>query len=142
MYSTPRTHLGPFQAYSCGTTRRTGKPCSAVSGSPSLWVAKIVRSASEVGQAQVGAEAVLGPDHDMGDLGCGRREFERACGRGTPPHSAPSMLNFVTQCRSATTVANGSAENSSWFQQCLSPSAVAPKTRNSQRSGLNLGTGP
>ena len=59
-----------------------------------------------------------------------------------PPHSAPSMLNFVTQCRSATIVVNGRAENSWWFQQRLSPSAVAPKTRNSQRSGLNFGTGP
>ncbi|CAM5719624.1 hypothetical protein SCALM49S_06655 [Streptomyces californicus] len=56
---------------------------------------------------------------------------------GDAAHSAPSMLNFVTQCRSATTEENGSAENSWWFQQCLSPSAVAPKTRNSQRSGLN-----
>lgn len=52
------------------------------------------------------------------------------------------MLNFVTQCRSATTVEKGSAENSSCVQQRLSPSAVAPKTLNSQRSGLNLGTGP
>ena len=77
----------------------------------------------------------------MGDLGAGGAS-SRIVRAGTPPHSAPSMLNFVTQCRSATTVENGSAENSSWFQQRLSPSAVAPKTRNSQRSGLNLGTGP
>lgn len=61
---------------------------------------------------------------------------------GIPPHSAPSMLNFVTQCRSAMTDAYGRAVNSAWFQQCFSPSAVAPKTLNSQRSGRNLGTGP
>jgi hypothetical protein len=61
---------------------------------------------------------------------------------GIPPHSAPTMLNLVTQCRSASTVVYGRAVNSSWFQQCFSPSAVAPKTRNSQRSGRNLGTGP
>lgn len=52
------------------------------------------------------------------------------------------MLNLVTQCRSATTVAYGSAVNSSWVQRYFSPSAVAPKILNSQRSGRNLGTGP
>ncbi|SCD33664.1 hypothetical protein GA0115246_100534 [Streptomyces sp. SolWspMP-sol7th] len=61
---------------------------------------------------------------------------------GTPPHSAPMTLNRVTQCRSASTVAQPSAVNSSWLQPRLSPSAVAPKTRNSQRSGRNFGTGP
>lgn len=60
----------------------------------------------------------------------------------TPPHSAPSMLNFVTQCISATTVLYGSAVNSSCDQQCFAPSAVAPKARNSQRSARNFGTGP
>ncbi|CAM5421412.1 hypothetical protein SFUMM280S_07648 [Streptomyces fumanus] len=49
------------------------------------------------------------------------------------------MLNFVTQCRSPTTLVYGRAVNSSWFQRCFPPSAVAPKTRNSQRSGRNLG---
>ncbi len=77
----------------------------------------------------------------MGDRGRGGA-ISRTVRAGTPPHSAPSMLNFVTQCRSATTVAYGSDVNSSWFQQCFSPSAVAPKTLNSQRSGRNLGTGP
>lgn len=68
--------------------------------------------------------------------------MSRMARAGMPPHSAPSMLNFVTQCRSPTTVVYGRAVNSSWFQQCFSSSAVAPKIRNSQRSGRNLGTGP
>ncbi len=141
MYSMPRTHFGPFQAYRCGTTSRTGKPCSAVSSSPPSWVAKTVRS--EAKSASRRLELKPYSAHTITCVTCGdggaRARMSRA---RIPPHSAPCMLNFVTQCRSATTDSNGRAVNSSWFQQRLSPSAVAPKTRNSQRSGLNLGTGP
>ncbi len=140
MYSTPRTHFGPFQAYRCGTISRSGKPCSAVSSSPSLWVANRVRSAAKSDSRRLELNPYSAHTITWVTAGAGGAR-SRIVAAGTPPHSEPSMLNLVTQCRSATTVVYGRAVNSSWFQLCFSPSAVAPKTRNSQRSGRNLGTG-
>ncbi len=141
MYSTPRTHLGPFHAYRCGTTSRSGNPCSAVSSSPPLWVAKIVRSEAKSAIRRLELKPYSAQTMTWVASAAGGAS-SRSVRAATPPHSAPSMLNFVTQCRSPTTVVYGRAENSSWVQQCFSPSAVAPKTLNSQRSGRNFGTGP
>ena len=60
----------------------------------------------------------------------------------TPPHSLSSIENFVTQWKSARTVSMGSAWNSSYVQLQSSPLSNAPKTRRSQVSGRNFGSGP
>jgi len=41
-----RSHFALFQKYFPGTTRRSGQPCSAASGSPSACVARSAPSAS------------------------------------------------------------------------------------------------
>ncbi|CAM5645624.1 hypothetical protein STENM327S_05979 [Streptomyces tendae] len=103
MYSMPRTHFGPFQAYRCGTTSRSRKPCSAVSSSPSLWVAKRVRSAAKSASRRLELNPYLAHTITCVTSGAGGAS-RRIVAAGAPPHSAPSMLNFVHQCRSATTV--------------------------------------
>ena len=60
----------------------------------------------------------------------------------TPPHTLSRIENFVTQWKSARTVSIGNAWKSSYAQLQSSPLSNAPKTRRSQVSGRNLGSGP
>lgn len=74
-----------------------------MSSSPSLWVAKRVRSAAKSDSLRLELKPYSAHTITWVTAGAGGAS-SRIVVAGTPPHSAPSMLNFVTQCRSATTV--------------------------------------
>ena len=58
--SIPRSHFALFQKYLPGTTRRSGPPCSGVSGSPSACVASRASGSSRNEERRVGGVALLG----------------------------------------------------------------------------------
>src|SRR5689334_5153156 len=108
MYSTPRTHLGPFQAYRWGTISRSGEPCSAVSSLPSLLVAKRGRPQVTSASRRLDLTPYSAPTTTSVTSGAGGA-LSTPVPAGIPPHPAPTMLNLVTQCRSASTVVYGRA---------------------------------
>ena len=83
----PRSHFALFQKYLPGTTRRSGPPCSGVSGSPSACVASSGERILEGRERRVGRVALLGVGDREARGRLGRDELgERAPGNALERH--------------------------------------------------------
>src|SRR5215204_6481995 len=135
----PRSHFALFQKYLPGITRRSGQPCSGVSGSSSASVASSALSSSRNSSGTLDVKPCSACATTKRALGFGRTSLatSRQC---TPTKRASKRLQRVTQWMSCTFSAFGSALSSS--QLSVIGVSTSPKTRKSHVARSVSGTEP